>query len=354
MLIAVDVAPISSQTDSQHKVRGVGMYLSLLKDNLEKYDRRNNYIFSSNIREDGKEADIVHYPYLDPFFVTFPIFKKKKTVITVHDLIPISYPKHFPAGVKGKISWQINRKILHQADLILADSEASRENIVKFVGVSHQKVKSVLLGVSEHFRKVNLHQNDSAAISEKYNLPKNFFLYVGDVTWNKNLPTLIKAVKEVNIPIVMVGKALVTDFDKSNMWNKDRIVVSSETSSKLFIKPGFVSEEELVKLYNMAIAVCMPSVDEGFGLPVLEGMSCGTPVIVSGRGSLPEVAGEAGIYVDHANYLDIASKMRDVANNRAVYQKYSDLSLKRSHFFSIEKMIRETISAYELLNEKTS
>jgi hypothetical protein len=79
MKIAVDVSPISSQTKSQHKVRGVGMYIGLLKDNLEKYDRKNDYIFSSNIQEDSKEADIVHYPYLDPFFVTFPIFKKKKT-----------------------------------------------------------------------------------------------------------------------------------------------------------------------------------------------------------------------------------------------------------------------------------
>jgi hypothetical protein len=143
MKIAVDVSPISSQTKSQHKVRGVGMYIGLLKDNLEKYDRKNDYIFSSNIQEDSKEADIVHYPYLDPFFVTFPIFKKKKTVITVHDLIPISYPEHFPAGIKGNISWQVNRRILKQSDLILADSEASKKNIIKFVGVKGHQVESV-------------------------------------------------------------------------------------------------------------------------------------------------------------------------------------------------------------------
>ena len=352
MLIAVDVSPISSQTKSQHKVRGVGMYIGLLKDNLEKYDRKNDYVFSSNIQEDSKEADIVHYPYLDPFFVTFPIFKKKKTVITVHDLIPISYPEHFPAGIKGNISWQVNRRILKQADLILTDSEASKKNIIKFVGVKGHQVESVLLGVGDSFRKEKISASERLTIAKKYNLPEKFFLYVGDVTWNKNLPRLVDAIKEVQIPIVMVGKALVSDFDASNPWNNDRSWVVSETNSELFIKPGFVPEDDLVLLYNMALAVCMPSIDEGFGLPVLEGMSCGAPVIVSHGGSLPEVAGSAGLYVDQNDYHDIALKMKTISSDVSLREKYSEAALKQSKSFSIKKMIEGTISAYEKLYAK--
>jgi glycosyltransferase involved in cell wall biosynthesis len=217
------------------------------------------------------------------------------------------------------------------------------------------KVSSLLLfsvafsfiGVENRYKKEKISESQKQIIIKKFNLPERFFLYVGDVTWNKNLPKLVAAVKEVNIPIVMVGKALVSDFDRTNPWNRDRIIVMQESDSDLFIKPGFVTEEELVMLYNMTIAVCMPSIDEGFGLPVLEGMSCGAPVIVSRGGSLPEVAGEAGLYIDQDDYHDIGLKMKEISSNNNIWEKYSSKSQEQAKLFSIEKMIKETVKCYE-------
>ncbi len=347
MKIALDISPISSKSTSNHKVRGVGKYISILHDNLQKYDQENEYIFLENPKEKNYKVDLVHYPYLDPFFVTFPIIKKQKTIITVHDLIPIAHKTHFPPGVKGNISWLVNRRILKSSDAIITDSVASSRSVENYVGISSNKVKHVYLGISEVFQKLNISKEEKERISKKYSVQDNFFLYVGDVTWNKNLPTLVEAVKKANVNLVMVGKALVDEYDKSNVWNKDRVYVEKNTDSKLFNKLGFVDERDLVALYNMATGVIMPSIDEGFGLPVLEGMSCGAPVIVSRKGSLPEVAGDAGVYIEEGNVESIAEALRKLSSNEEFQKKQSLLSLKQAREFSIEKMIKDTVKVYQ-------
>lgn len=349
MIIALDVSPIDSDSKSQHKVRGVGVYIKLLSDNLEKFDSKNEYIFTSkptNIRE----ADIIHYPYMDPFFVTFPLIKKKKTVITVHDLIPIQYKSHFPAGIKGNLAWQFNKKVLKSSDRIITDSEASKKAVNKLVGINEQKIIAVYLGVEKKFGKKEIQKKVWEEIVEKYNIPQQYFLYVGDVTWNKNLPRLVEAIKNVNIPLVMVGRALVSDFDKKNPWNKDREIVANLTDTSLFIKTGFVEDETLVALYNNALALCMPSLDEGFGLPVLEGMSCGTPIITSKEGSLPEVAGDAALYVNAESTDDISEKLLILNSDKNLQTQLSVKSIKQAEKFSIKKMMDDTIDVYNSLS----
>lgn len=348
MRILVDISPVSSRSTSSHKVRGVGRYINLLYKNLPKYDDRNEYIFSDDVSINKEKIDAIHYPYLDPFFVTFPIVKKHKTVITVHDLIPITHKVHFPAGIKGNVSWQINKRIIRNADRIITDSIASSKSVLRLTGASSNNINHVYLGVEESFRVLNLESREIESLRNKFSLPKNFFLYVGDVTWNKNLPTLVRAVKDSGVNLVMVGKALVDEFDHSNPWNRDRIKVEEETRSGEFIKLGFVQEEDLVRLYNTATAVVMPSVDEGFGLPVLEGMSCGSPVIVSKNGSLPEVAGNAGIYVNAGSTESIIGAFK-MLENMEFKKKKSLESLSQAKKFSIKKMILDTVKVYESL-----
>lgn len=347
MRIAVDISPINKESKSAHKVRGVGKYISLLGDNLEKFDSNNEYIFSSN--PEKEKVDLIHYPYFDPFFITFPLIKRTKTVITVHDLIPIAHRNNFPSGLRGGFSWQINKIILKNSDKIITDSEASKKAVQKLVGINERKITSIHLGISSKFQKKDINKAKKENLLKKYGIPENFFLYVGDVTWNKNLPRLCDAVIYSNVPLVMVGKALMDEnFDRKNPWNYDRLAVYKKTQDKnLFFKLGYVSDEDLVDLYNLAVGLVTPSIDEGFGLPALEAMQSGCPVISSRLGSLPEVCGDAAFYIEANNTVDISSAISKLWANQKLRQELREKGLSQSKKFSIKKMIEGLVSVYE-------
>src|SRR5205814_1416142 len=141
----------------------------------------------------------------------------------------------------------------------------------------------------------------------KYKLPDNFALYVGDVNWNKNLHGLLNAISISKIQLVLVGSAL-TDQNLPQVKELDALIKELDLGS-LITKTGFVPEKDLVVLYNLAGVVVMPSFYEGFGLPVLEGMACGTPVVCSKNSSLEEIGGDVAIFCDPSDPKDISLKI---------------------------------------------
>src|SRR3989344_5334322 len=180
MKIALDISPISESSNSAHKVRGVGFYINMLVDNLEKFDTKNEYVFVTD-NKFPKDADLIHYPYFDPFFLTLPPRFKTKTVVTVHDLTPLVFPDNFPVGLRGKLKWVLQRSRLKKADLILADSESSRVYVSRIGGVKKEKTRVVYLAADENFQKLKKGGWEDN-IRDKYDLPKEFVLYVGDAT----------------------------------------------------------------------------------------------------------------------------------------------------------------------------
>lgn len=343
MRIAIDISPLSSG----HKVRGVGFYLENLKSSLIKYFPENKFIFFTEEKEIPKDVDLVHYPYFEPFFITLPFVKKHKTVVTVHDVTPLVFPKHFPSGIRGNLAWQIQKLNLKKSDAIITDSESSSRDVHKYTGISVTKIQTVYLAAGEEFKVIK--SSSHQVIKRKYNLPEKFVLYVGDVTWNKNLPRLITAMKQVNIPLVMVGKSLVQkDFDKTNTWNKDLIEVQRLTDGdKRFIKLGFIPTEDLVAIYNLATVFVFPSLYEGFGLPVLEAMQSGTPVITTKEGSLPEVAGDAAYYIDAYSSDAIVEGLKKVLESEKLQRELSERGLQQAKLFSWEKTAKETLKVYK-------
>lgn len=344
MKIAIDVSPLQTG----HKVRGVGFYLEHLKSSLVKYFPENDYVFFERGEKLPGDIDLVHFPYFEPFFLALPLYRKYKTVVTVHDLTPIVFPRAFPRGIKGEIKWQMQKYALRQADAIITDSKSSKKDIIKFVGAKEDKIKVVYLAAGERFKKLET-GSWKLEIKRKYGLPDRFLFYVGDVTWNKNLPRLMDAVKEVNIPLVMVGKSLVSEeYDKNNLWNRDLVRVQELASGdKNILRLGFIEEEELVQIYNLATVFVMPSLYEGFGLPILEAMSCGCPVIATKEGSLKEVAGNAALYVDGYNIESIASGIKKIFTQEKLQKELSENGLINSHNFSWKNTAEETVRIYE-------
>jgi glycosyltransferase involved in cell wall biosynthesis len=342
MKIAIDVSPLQSG----HKIRGVGFYLEYLKQSLLENFPQHTYIFFTNNNELEKDIDIVHYPYFDPFFLTLPSSFKYKTVITVHDLTPLVFPQHFPAGIKGKLKWHLQKSRLKKADAIIADSNASKKDIMNIVGIAQDKVSIAYLAAGKDFVRL---KDQAKNVLEKYTLPEKFVLYVGDITWNKNVPNLVKAMKIANLPLVMVGKSLIAkDFDRANPWNKDLVEVQSlvENEKNIFML-GFVPTEDLVALYNVATVFVFSSVYEGFGLPVLEAMQSGCPVITTQGGSLKEVAGEAAAFVNGNDREDIAKKVKNVFESTALQKTLREKGLQQAKKFTWKQTAEATVKVYE-------
>lgn len=345
MKIAIDISPLQTG----HKVRGVGFYLEHLKNSLTKYFPENNYVFFETGQNLPSDIDLIHFPYFEPFFLALPIYKKYRTVVTVHDLTPIVFPKAFPRGIKGEIKWQMQKYALKNTNSIITDSNSSKRDVLKYIGVNTQKVDVIYLAAGEDFKKINNSDIKAESLRKKYSLPNKFALYVGDVTWNKNLPRLVDAVKEAGIPFVMIGKNLVNeDYDKNNPWNHDlNRVHELVKEDRNIVRLGFVPTDDLVKIYNLATVFVMPSLYEGFGLPILEAMACGCPVITSKEGSLPEVAKDSAFYVDAYDMDSIANGIKKVFNNESIQKDLSEKGIKHSGQFSWKKTASETLSTYK-------
>ncbi|OGH14302.1 MAG: hypothetical protein A2687_01600 [Candidatus Levybacteria bacterium RIFCSPHIGHO2_01_FULL_38_26] len=342
MKIAIDISPLEKSSLLAHRVRGTGFYIDNLKKSLLKYFPQNKYIFFTRGENLPKDINLVHYTYFEPFFLSLPVIKAQKTVVTVHDLTPLVFKKFFPAGIKGNFKWQIQKLGLKTANAVITDSESSKKDIIKYTGLPSSRVNVVYLAAGEEFKRIK-------NIKNKYNLPEKFVLYVGDVTWNKNLPRLIEAVKKINVSFVMIGSAIMQkNFDRSNPWNQDlsKILKLTEDDKKI-IKLGFVSQEDLVAIYNLSTVFAMPSLYEGFGLPILEAMSCGCPVVTTKEGSIQEIAGEAAYYVNAYDVDDIANGIGELFFSQKLQQELSEKGLIQAKKFSWKKTAEETIGVYE-------
>lgn len=353
MNIGIDISPLKTHNFVAHRVRGSGFYIEQLRKSLQQYYSNNTYTLFSRSYLLPNDIDLVHIPYFEPFFLTLPLRKQFPTVVTVHDLIPLLFPEHFPSGIGGSIKWQIQKFVLNKSNAVITDSHMSKKDIARYTGIPDKKIHVIYLAASDLFKPIS-DSNILTRTRTKYKLPHKFALYVGDVTWNKNLIRLMSAVKKLNLILVMVGNALIQEnFDRTNPWNKD-LVRAQELAKddKRIIRVGFVPTDDLVCLYNSASVFVMPSLYEGFGLPVIEAMACGTPVVTTRAGSLSEVAGDACIYVDPFDTDNIAKGIGEVFFSKDLQLKLQRTGLEQAKKFSWRKTATETIGVYEKILEK--
>lgn len=348
MKVAVDISPLKTG----HRYRGIGVYTKNLVGALQSIKAPD---FSVQLIESGKilkDCDLAHYPYFDFFFLTLPLIKKKKTVVTVHDCIPLVFPEHYPPGPKGKVKFFIQKLSLKNVSAVITDSDNSKKDIEKFLGVPEEKINTVYLAADPAFKKL-LAGNWQEKNRQKYRLPEKFVLYVGDVNFNKNLPNLIEAfarIEDKQVYLVLVGKA----FEKKELEEVRNLLslISQKKISERVKILGFIPDEDLVSIYNLSNVYCQPSFYEGFGLQVLEAMACGCPVITSGVSSLPEIAGDAAFFVDPYSYENISEAIQKVIDDEKLRQKMIELGFSQAKKFSWKKTAEETINIYEKILEE--
>ena len=327
---------------SGSKTRGVGVYTRELIEAFHKYFPEDKLIPSSRDYYHD-DADLIHFPFFDPFFVTLPSKFKKPTIVTIHDLTPLKFPEHFPIGVRGKIKFFIQKMRVRRAAHILTDSEASKADIVSLLGIPQNRITVVQL--AHNTEKVPTVM--ARRIANKYKLPSKYLLYVGDINWNKNVIGLIKAFNNLNIPdlhLVLVGKVF---GDKPNIpeWKEIETVISNSNKKDFIHLIGYAPTHHLPVFYGNATLYVQPSWYEGFGLPLLEAMTYGCPIASSNRGSLPEVGGDAVAYFDpDKNMVEV---IFDLLSNTRRRNSLVQKGLERVKLFSWAKTAAETRVIYK-------
>jgi len=342
MKIAIDTTSLASG----HSGRGIGVYTKCLLENLGKFFPENEYIPFSGKYTIQIQADIVHYPSFEPFFITLPISLPVPFVVTIHDLTPIALPKLFPLGVKGRLKWEIQRKLVLGARRIITDSLHSKNDVIKFCGFPEDRIDPIYLAPREVFLNV---QNGKNRI---HKFPYQYFLYVGDVNRNKNILGLLhaysifrKEIKNSSIPkLILIGKAFINN--RIAEVNEIEATIKQFNLDEYVIRPGFIEDADLAGVYHNAIATIQPSLYEGFGFPVVEAMACGCPVISTNAGSLKEVAGPSIVVSPDAESLargmNQAASLKKSQRNELIHKGKEWVEQ-----FSWKRVASETIESYK-------
>ena len=286
--------------------------------------------------------DLVHYTnFNSPIF-----FRGVKSVVTIHDLTLWFFPgrkKHSPlirAGYK-----YIIRKTCENASRIIADSEGTKQDIIKYLGIPAEKIDVVYLAVPERLGgKVDSRQVEM--VKNKYDITRPFFLYVGQWRAHKNLVRLIRAFAlarhsyDLDYQLVLVGK-------KDELAPEVPETIKQLGLSDRVIMTGYVADSDLPAFYAAATAFVFPSLYEGFGLPPLEAMSAGTPVISSNASVMPEILGDAALYFNPEDTEDIAAKLHQFATSFHLQHQLKGRLAAQVKKYSFAKMAKETLAVYK-------
>lgn len=290
----------------------------------------------------GKGSDITHF-----FNYIVPPFVHGKKVVTIHDMVYKAFPETMNSKTRILLNLAMN-KSMKRADVVVTDSEFSRSEIIKYFPQYRDKVEVVPCGVDCDMFKPIQDRSIIEKVKANHNIKGKYFLYLGTLEPRKNLTRLVKAYeilsrRKEDCPLLVLagGKGWLYDeiFEEVNKSGLGDKVIFTQ----------YIPGEEICPLMNGAEAFVFPSLYEGFGMPPLEAMACGTPVIVSGSASLPEVVGDCGLIVDAYSEESIADAMGKIADNEELRKQLSEKGISRAREFSWKKSAEKLYTIYERL-----
>ncbi|MFA5338206.1 MAG: glycosyltransferase family 1 protein [Candidatus Omnitrophota bacterium] len=356
MKIAIDAQPtVGSKT-------GIGYYVyNLLKEyaSLE----NNEIIFYRYTHPRKEELNTLERMYWENILLNHQIQKEKidilhipgfagpikkgkfKKVTTVHDLIGMIYPQNL--SFFSRFYWQKWLPVcVKNSDFIIADSENTKKDIIRFLHIPEERIKVVYLAASPKFSPLEKSAKYEE-ILKQYGIENKYFLNVGTIEPRKNISLLIEgfwrylqASQNKDIILVIAGKY---GWDYQRCLNK---ALELKVSGRV-IFCDYVKEEHLPVLYNFCEAFVYPSAYEGFGLPVLEAMSCGAAVICSNNSSLPEITPKETLYIDPDDINSISSALVKILEDNRLKEKLQLACLNYSKEFSWKKTAQETLEIYK-------
>jgi len=282
--------------------------------------------------------------FLTPYFKA-PLISSCKLVVIINDLIPILSQEY--KSLERFCNRMYFRSLTHastlRANKIITISNHSKIDILKNFKTPENKVEVIYLSVDGNYRPLN---NNIDQVQIKYGIQKKYILYFGNFNPHKNVKTLLKAYKDLPSEIKDEYQ-LVLGGRKDSYCNELEDLARQLEIENHVIFTGFIMEEDLPNIYSAASLFAFPSLYEGFGLPPLEAMACGTPVIASNATSLPEVVGDAGILIDPTNIPEFTKTILTVLFDKELRIKLREKGLLRAKRFSVHKTASDILDLLE-------
>lgn len=289
------------------------------------------------------QADVLHVPYWAP-----PLRSPVPIVVTIHDIIPLLL-KEYRGSPLVSVYTGLVSAAARGSTLILTDSDASRADIIARLNVPPDRVRTIYLAADPRFT-ARVNPIDYAALRKNHDLPEDYVLYLGGFDARKNIEAALQVytwaqdVLGEAFPLVIAGALP----DRHDAFFHDPRVIAQQIDVESVVRfIGPVAEEDKVALYQQARAFLYPSIYEGFGLPALEALTCGVPVVGSNAASIPEIVGDAGMLVDPHDARAMAGALIAVCTEDQLHDELSERALAQAARFSWEKCARETVQAYE-------
>ena len=286
------------------------------------------------------EPDIIHYTATFGSQAKRRKWDESQVILTVHDLIFMRNEEWFKRS-RVKLYKKLIKKSVEFADRIIADSCATADDLMLFLDVPQEKIDVIPLGVSEEFSPAS--EEEQTRVREKYHLPEQFYLYLGTLEPRKNIPRLIEAfsacAKRVPLDLVIAGR---------EGWKVKPIhkaFHSSKYKERIHF-PGFIPQEDVSALMSAAHIFVWPSLYEGFGLPPLESMACGTPVLTSNVSSMPEMLEHSALTLDPFDIDSLAKGMRMLYEDESRYMSMQNSGFNRFKRFPWSQTVDLTLDSY--------
>ena len=288
--------------------------------------------------------------YHSPDFVLPPV-GRTPTVLTVHDLSFLRLPHFFVPAFRTYLEAAVSRAV-RRADRILADSESTRRDLEELLAVPAEKVSVLYPGVEERFRAV-ADQEALDCVRVRYGLPDRFVLGVGTLQPRKNFEGLVEAFgRLVAARHELSGLGLVIAGGKGWLTGDLLALAAQHGVRGRIIMAGFVDDEDLPALYTLASVLAFPSWYEGFGLPILEAMACGTPVVSADNSSLPEVVGDAGLLVDAGNPVELAHALDVLLHDEGQRARLIEAGQRQARRFTWLQAAGQLLDVYRITYKK--
>ena len=283
-------------------------------------------------------VELVHTQYVLPTWIKTP------AVVTIHDLHFEHFPAHYPTRDRWFLKVFVRRSARH-ADRIITGSQYARRDIHTWYDVPLGKIVVIPHGVSPRFRPEPDLQR-LQAVRQKYGIAKPFVLFLGRlIDPRKNVRLLINAFLELDSALAQSYQLVIAGNNEGERNHRLMLQAQQQGGGRI-IFPGFIDSDDLTALLSAAAALVYPSIFEGFGLPVLEAMACGTPVIASRATALPEVTGDAALLFDPNNENELVEAMRRLLSSSQLRAQLRELGLRRAAGYSWEACARQTLDVY--------
>jgi glycosyltransferase involved in cell wall biosynthesis len=296
--------------------------------------------------------DLMYFPATYTFF---PVWNVPRLVVTMHDTLALAHPKLVFPTRRGRLAWLLKEHAaVRWADQIVTVSETSKRDLQRWFRLPDHKLRTITEGPDPIFVPRGSDRSTDELLRKYAIRPgARYLLYVGGLSPHKNLPMLIKAFSRVtsdDVSLVLVG-------DLNDVFHTHvpmiRAAIAEAGLEHRVVFTGFVPDVDLVHLYNQSLALVQPSLMEGFGLPAVEAMACGIPVVSSRAGSLPEVVGDAGLFFDPRNVDSIACALNSIIVNPRQRDDLARRALKRSSLYSWNRAARALLQCFDDIGPPT-